>query len=161
MAQSSAADLASKTSVSEKREKLVETLSQMLEQLGLQDTNTADLIKRLEKVDLAAGDAKDIMVAVGGYLKESAGMAAEQVEALVEQGQTVLASVLPSLGIVPNASSEDTTQTNGDVEANGETTEKKTVVIEDVKAFKASMPLSAGVRPVKDLSEFEELGAKL
>lgn len=161
MAQSSAADLASKTSVSEKREKLVETLSQMLEQLGLEDTNASDLTKRLEKVDLGAGDAKDIMVAVGGYLKESAGMAADQVEALVEQGQTVLASVLPSLGIVPEAASEETAQPNGEVESNGESTEKNTIVIEDVKAFKASMPLSAGVRPVKDLSEFEELGAKL
>jgi insulysin len=161
MAQSSAADLAAKTSSSEKREKLVETLSQMLEQLGLEDTNTIDLTKRLESVDLAAGDAKDIMAAVGGYLKESAGMAAEQVDALVEQGQTVLASVLPSLGIVPKAASEEATMPNGEVEANGETAVKKTVVIEDVKAFKASMPLSAGVRPVKDLSEFEELGAKL
>ena len=139
----------------------METLSQMLEQLGLEDTNTADLTKRLEKVDVAAGNAKDIMVAVGGYLKESAGMAAEQVEALIEQGQTVLASVLPSLGIVPIVASEETAQPNGEVEVNGESTTKKTVVIEDVKAFKASMPLSAGVRPVKDLSEFEELGAKL
>jgi insulysin len=39
--------------------------------------------------------------------------------------------------------------------------DSKTVVIEDVKAFKASMPLTAGVRPIKDLSEFEELEAKL
>ena len=138
-------------------------ISQMLGQLGLEDTNTADLNKRIEKVDLAAGDAKDIMTAVGSYLKESAGMAAEQVEAVVEQGQTVLASVLPTLGIVPkdaNSVSEEAAHPNGEVEANGEK-KSKTVVIEDVKAFKASMPLSAGVRAVKDLSEFEELGAKL
>ena len=163
IAQSSAADLAAKTSSAEKRQKLVEKISEMLEQIGLEDTNTADLTKRIEKVDLTAGGAKDIMVAVGGYLKDSAGLAAEQVEAVVEQGQIALASVLPSLGIVPkdsNAATEESAQPNGEPEANGEV-QSKTVVIEDVKAFKASMPLSAGVRPVKDLSEFEELEAKL
>ena len=96
IAQSSVADLAAKTSSTEKREKLVETVSQMLEQLGLEDTNTQDLKKRMEKVDLAAGNAKDIMGAVRSYLKETAGMAAEQIEAVVEQGQAALASVLPS-----------------------------------------------------------------
>lgn len=35
------------------------------------------------------------------------------------------------------------------------------VVIEDIRAFKASIPLSEGARPVKDLSEFEELEPKL
>ena len=135
----------------------------MLEQSGLEDTNTQDLNKRMEKVDLAAGNAKDIMGAVGSYLTETAGMAAEQVEAVVEQGQIALASVLPSLGIVPqgaNGIAEEAAQPNGEVEVNGEA-KSKTVVIEDVKAFKASMPLSAGVRPVKDLSEFEETGSKL
>jgi insulysin len=33
--------------------------------------------------------------------------------------------------------------------------------IEDVRSFKASMPLSEAMRPVKDLAEFEDLGAKL
>ena len=38
---------------------------------------------------------------------------------------------------------------------------QKAVVIEDVREFKARMPLSEGARPVKDLSEFEELEPKL
>ena len=38
---------------------------------------------------------------------------------------------------------------------------KEAEVIEDVRAFKARMPLSEGARPVKDLSEFEELEPKL
>jgi insulysin len=33
--------------------------------------------------------------------------------------------------------------------------------IEDVRSFKASMPLSEAMRPVKDLAEFEDKGAKL
>lgn len=147
----------------EKREKLVDTVSQLLEQLGLEDTNAQDLNKRMEKVDLAAGNAKDIMTAVGSYLKETAGMAAEQVEAVVEQGQEVIASVLPSIGILPSGAdgvAEEAAQPNGEVEVNGEA-KSKSVLIEDVKAFKASMPLSAGVRAVKDLSEFAETGSKL
>ena len=75
--------------------------------------------------------------------------------------------MLPSLGIISkDASSKEAgeAQVNGDAQAqNGDAAEKKskTIVIEDVKAFKAGMPLSAGAQPVKDLSEFEELGAKL
>lgn len=159
IAQANAADIAAKTSSSEKREKLVDTITQMLEQLGLEDTNVADLKQRMEKVDIASGDTKAIMNAAGGYLKETAGMAAEQVDQVLEQGQAVLASVLPSLGIVSQKDAETDGQ-NGEVVTNGEAS-SKTVVIEDVKAFKASMPLSAGARPIKDLSEFEELGAKL
>lgn len=33
--------------------------------------------------------------------------------------------------------------------------------IEDVRSFKARMPLSEAMRPVKDLAEFEDLGSKL
>lgn len=33
--------------------------------------------------------------------------------------------------------------------------------IEDVRSFKARMPLSEAMRPVKDLAEFEDHGAKL
>lgn len=35
------------------------------------------------------------------------------------------------------------------------------IKIEDVRSFKASMPLSEAMRPVKDLAEFEDLGSKL
>lgn len=36
-----------------------------------------------------------------------------------------------------------------------------TIVIEDVRDFKASLAVTTGARAVKDLSEFEELDAKL
>jgi len=38
---------------------------------------------------------------------------------------------------------------------------KEAEVIEDVRDFKARMPLSEGARPAKDLSEFEDLEPKL
>ena len=56
------------------------------------------------------------------------------------------------------------TETNGHAHVNGSAEGKKTkkpVLIEDVPAFKASMSLSAIARPVKDISEFEELEPKL
>lgn len=40
-------------------------------------------------------------------------------------------------------------------------TTQEAVVIEDVRDFKARLNVSAGARPVKDLSEFEDLDAKL
>ena len=156
IAQSSAEDIAAKTSSSEKREKLVSTLVQMLEQLGLKDVDAKDLTKRMEKVDVASGDTGGIVSAVGAYLKESAGMVAEQVEQVVEQGKVALDQILPSLGIVTQVANGEADE----VVTNGES-HSKTIVIEDVQAFKASMPLSAGTRPVKDLGEFEELEAKL
>ena len=41
IAQASAADIAASTSTSEKQDKLVDTIVQMLEQLGLEDANAA------------------------------------------------------------------------------------------------------------------------
>ena len=162
IARASAADLAAKTSSAEKRDRLVETISQMLEQLGLEDMNAADLNKRMEKVDLASADTVGIMEAVGSYLRETAGMAVEQIEKVVEQGQAALVEVLPSLGIVSQSEAADEgAKMNGEAVTNGDGHESKTLLIEDAKAFKASMPLSAGTRPVRDLSEFEEIGAKL
>ncbi len=37
----------------------------------------------------------------------------------------------------------------------------KPYVIDNVREFKSSLPISAGARPVKDLSEYEELDSKL
>lgn len=167
IAQSSAADLANKTSDAEKRDKLVEMMGQMLGQMGLSGAaaSSADLSKRMQKVDLSRADVEGIVNAVGGYMKEGLGVAAEQVEQVLEQGKVALAQVLPSLGIVAQQNGEE--KVNGEAAAptangNDVTDGGKTAhIIEDVKAFKASMPLSAGPRAVKDLREFEELGSKL
>ncbi|KAK5120857.1 hypothetical protein LTR85_005924 [Meristemomyces frigidus] len=159
VAQASAEDIAAKTDPAEQKEKLAGMLSQVLGQLGVEADN-ATLVKKLEKVDVAGGDTAGILNAVGGYLKETAGVAAEQIEQIMQQGQAVLAQVLPSLGI---STKPAVPETNGEIAVTGDAPEKasKTVLIEDVPAFKASMPLSAGARPVKDISEFEELEPKL
>lgn len=154
VAQASADDIAAKTDPAEQKTKLVAMLSQVLTQLGVEPDNVA-LTTRLEKVDVSGGDSDGILAAVGGYLKETAGMAAEQIEQVLAQGKVVLAQALPSIGIKPKGTEPV------EVAATEEKGDSKTIIIDDVKAFKASMPLSAGARPVKDLSEFEELEPKL
>ena len=161
IAQASAADIAANTSDSEKVDKLVDTIAQMLEQLGLEDVSSTELKKRLEKVDISSGDLGGIVSATGSYMKEGLGMVAEQVDTVLEHGKVALGHVLPSLGIVSQANGE-TLQTNGEVAVDGEGgSQSKTVVIEDVKAFKASMQLSGGPRPWKEVREFEEVGPRL
>lgn len=162
IAQASAADIAANTSTSEKQEKLVEVISQMLEQLGLENVSSAEISKRLEKVDIASGDVGGIVAATGSYMKEGLGMAEREVEQVLEHGKIALGHVLPSIGIVSepesNGANGSVTGSNAKDTSNGE---KSTTIIEDVKAFKASMPLSAGPKAVKDLSFYEELGPRL
>lgn len=155
--------MAANTSDAEKKTKLLETVTQILQQLGL-EVDAEALEKQFESVNIAGADIDGIMGAVGRYLTDIAGVEAEEAKEVVEQGKAVIGGVLPSLGIV---APDDKPVTNGDVgagQANGVSEDDKksqTIVIEDVKAWKASMPLSAGARPVCDLSEFEEVGPKL
>ena len=133
-------------------------MSQALTQLGGTAVDETALSSRLAKLDLNAGtDVQGILSAVTGYLRESAGMAEEQIKSLAEQGEGLLKQILPSMNITAAPEKEDAT--NGEV-ANGDK-EKKTVLIEDVRAWKASLPASQGPKRVKELSEFEELEAKL
>jgi insulysin len=71
---------------------------------------------------------------------------------LVAQGSSTDASV------AKDAASAPASALNEEFAATGKSTP---VRITDVKAFKASLALSAGLQPVKDITEFEDLGAKL
>ncbi|KAK6420974.1 metalloprotease, partial [Oleoguttula sp. CCFEE 5521] len=166
VAQASSPAAAVATSAStpdEKREKLTSTLSQLLTQLGVSVDEKA-LAKQFESLKLDDGNAvPEIVKSVTHYLRDGAKMAEEQISAITTQGQAALSQILPSLGI--NA----TAGTNGDAKtqqiiADGEGKEgekSKTVIIEDVRAWKASLPVSQGATAVRELSEFEELGSKL
>lgn len=86
-------------------------------------------------------------------------MAEEHITAIAEQGRAALESILPQL-VIATAGAE----THGQqVALNGADAQKKraTVVIDDVRAWKASLPISQGAVPVRDLGEFEGLEAKL
>ncbi|TKA83576.1 hypothetical protein B0A55_00413 [Friedmanniomyces simplex] len=154
VAQASAEDVAKKTDPGEQRTKLAEILAGVLGQLNLQ-ADVAQLSERLEKVDIAGGDTDGIVSAVGAYLKDDPANKPEQVQGAMEQAPAVLAQILPQLGIKAK---------KGDGEVEGEAApekKNKTVFIEDVKEWKASLPLSAGPKAVRELSDFEELESKL
>ena len=157
IAQASAEDIAAKIDPKEQLEKLTASVTDVLDQLGLEIDQTA-LSSQLEKLDLGTSDAKSITSTVGTYLKNTAGVAVEQVEKLLQPAEQALASFLPSLGIKPQADNTEAVDEVGD-DVVGE--KNKPVLIKDVKAFKASLPLSAGPRPVKDPTEFEDLESKL
>ena len=129
----------------------------------------------MSKLDLSAGapDSKSVMAAVTSYLRDSAGVAEEQIKALAEQGEGLLQQILPSLNLSSSAPAKED-GSNGNAEANEylsnadekvngdeQKEKKKPILIEDVRAWKASLPASQGPRMVKDLSEFEDFEAKL
>jgi insulysin len=125
----------------------------------------------LSKLDLSADtDSKSVLATVTSCLRDSAGVAEEQIKALAEQGEGLLQQILPSLNLSSSTTSAKEAETNGhvangDVKVNGngekEKEKKKPVLIEDVRAWKASLPASQGPRMVKNLSEFEDFEAKL
>jgi insulysin len=138
-----------------------------LTQLG-STVDEAALSQSLSKLDL-----KGVLAAVTSYLRDSAGVAEEQIKAVAEQGEGLLGQILPSLNL---SSTPAKAESNGDVEANEylsnaeekvngndekKDEKKKPVLIEDVRAWKASLPASQGPKAVKDLSEFEDFEAKL
>jgi insulysin len=147
-----------------------------LTQLGNTNVDETALSQSLSKLDLTAGapDSKSVLAAVTSYLRDSAGVAEEQIKALAEQGEGLLQQILPSLNLSSSGTPAKEEGSNGNAEANEylsnadekingdeQKEKKKPILIEDVRAWKASLPASQGPRMVKDLSEFEDFEAKL
>lgn len=157
---------AASSSPAETLKNLSSTLTQALSQLGASTVNEEALSAKLANLDLSSGnaDAKQILNTLTSYLRDSAGVAEEQIKIIAEQGEGLLKGLLPKLGI-RSAAGEQVPLVNGDSEKQGAEVdgakEKKTVIIEDVRAWKASLPASKGPVCVKDVAEFEERGAKL
>lgn len=117
------------------------------------------LSSRLSKLDLSAGaDSQGILGAVTSYLSESASVAEEQAKSWAEQGEGLLKQILPSLNLTSAAAPE---KEGAEKEVTADDKENKTILIKDVRAWKASLPASQGPRMVKDLTEFEDFEAKL
>lgn len=166
IAQASPEDIAAKMNPSEQREKLAEEIDTVLQQMlqGAPPMDRAGLVAEFEKVDISTGDIPTILNALGAYLAAN-GMPEEVLETVHAQGVQFLPQLLPAAGIVAPVPEVTTTNgVNGHAETNGAANglkQNKLVKVEDVRAFKASLPLTAGPRPVADLSEFEELEPKL
>lgn len=151
VAQSSPKALAGNISADEQKERLVGMLGKYLTSVGV-DTDAEELSKRFKTVDVTGGDQAAIIVAISSYLKEDAGLPQHSVDAVMEQGQQLLGTVLPSLGIEVKVEEADLPLAPK---------VKETTIIEDVFDYKSKLCLSEGPRPVKDLKEYEEVEAKL
>jgi insulysin len=88
-------------------------------------------------------------------------MAEEHVKSLAEQGEGLLKQILPSLNLTSAAPATSEKEEGVEKEVVADGKEEKTVLIKDVRAWKASLPASQGPRMVKDVTEFEDFEAKL
>ena len=163
IAQASSEEIAANTSESEQRENLSKAISSMLAQLQL-PAEPDKLAEYFDRIDLAAPDhVESIVTSVSNYLEKVAGMAAEEAKVIVAQAQAFLPALLPTLGIkAPEPQSNG--DANGHANGNGhaeKVKKKESILIKDIKAFRASMALTSAAIPVADISEFEELEPKL
>ena len=152
IAKSSPKAVSEDISPAEQREKVISLLSKYLTSSGL-NADPSVLLKRFEAVDLPNGDIPAMLAAVAGYLENDLKAPSDIIEQILEQGQQLLGTVLPSLGIeVKTTDTEDLPKAPR---------MKDTTLVEDVYGYKASLPVSEGPRPVCDLAEFEETESKL
>ena len=154
VAQSSPKTLAGNISPTEQKEKLTTMLSKYLTSVGI-STDAEKLSKRFEAIDVAGGDHAAIISAISSYLQEDEHVPPENVTAIVEQGQQLLGTVLPGLGILVRVDNEAEDLPPAPPKM------KETEFIEDVFDFKSRLGVSAGPRAVRDLKEHEEAEAKL
>lgn len=156
IAQSSPKTVAGNMTPSEQTEKAIDAIGKCLTMMGI-DTDMEKLTSQFDKVDVAGGDQAGILDALTTYMRDEAGVPEEDVSEVIEQGQQLLGTILPSLGI-------EVKQT-----VDGEQAEefpdapevKRTTMIENVRDYKSGMKLTPGRQPVTDLSEFEDTEPKL
>lgn len=139
---------------SEQTEKVMSLLTKYLTSLGVA-VDEEKLAKRFEHIDIVGGDQAAMISAIGKYLTEDAKAPAEQSQLVLQQGQQLMGTILPSLGI------EVQPVVDGEQDLPEAPPVKKTTFIENVHEYKASLEVSAGPRPVTNLSEYEESEPKL
>ncbi|KAH7135013.1 Metalloenzyme, LuxS/M16 peptidase-like protein [Dendryphion nanum] len=116
----------------------------------------ADLEKLKTNItSIAAPTATELSETISAYIRSELSLPQAQLEKVVDEVEAALgvAEVDPKLEDIQILD-------NGEVQ-NVTTDSKVPVLITDVHAFKASLQLSTGIRPVKDLGEFVEGNAKL
>lgn len=176
---------ASEISISSPTTRLAKTLAEILGRIGVEGVDAGKLGGKFEQAKVRVeGEGEGVLEAVEGYLRELGSLGEEDLEAVLEQGRSVLPQLLSNLsdasasedGSGGNKNSSQEVLSNGIGSANGsadaasvksaksgqsENKSKKAVVIEDLREWKARMPLSLAAAPLRDLSEFEEMGSKL
>ena len=157
IAQTSPKGVAGHISPTEQKEKVLSMLGKYLTAMGI-EADQEKLVKRLDGVDVAGGDQAGIIDAIARYLDEDAEVAEEEANEVLLQGQQVLGTVLPGLGIEVKQAVDGV---NGVEDLPEAPPVKKTTLIENVRDFKAGLQLTAGRKPVTDLSNFLDTESKL
>lgn len=157
IAQLSAKAIGDTMDSAEQKEKVITLLGKYLNSLGL-EVDDDKLAKRFADVDVVGGDQAGIVRAMETYLSDDIQVKDDRAKDVIEQGQQLLGTVLPSLGIeVRPATKEE----GMDLKGEDVPVTKATTFIDNVHEYKAGLQVSAGARPVKDLSEFEDIEPKL
>ena len=153
VAQSTPQDVAPNVPPEAKQQAFLTTVEQYLGMAGV-NIDVEKLSARFQKVNLMEGDQNKILQTLVDHLTEDANAPPEHIAAIQTQGPELLGTILPSLGIESkHIEDEESLPPAPSV--------GKASYIENVHDFKASLTLTAGARPVTDLTEFEELEPKL
>ena len=136
----------------QQKEQLVELLGQYVSSTGL-NLDQAKVKEEFEKVDISNGNEEAIMSAIKSSI--GASLKRDKLEEILEETRKNLGTLLVALKI--KAPVEEKEANGTDVAKNIPTP----IIIDNVDAWKASMTVSEGPRPVNDLSQFEELEPKL
>ena len=157
IAQASPKSVAGTMTPAEQSEKVMASIEKYLTAMGI-SAESEKLKARFNKVDVAGGDQLGITTAMAAYLKEDVQLLDDQASEILGQGQQLLSTVLPALGIEikPEIDGEE-----GAAEVPPAPPVKMTSYIENVREYKSALEVSAGPRPVVDLSEYEEMEPKL
>lgn len=124
-------------------------ISELVKTLDLDSDASVQAATDLQaKLSAAGQDEGKEIEALKDYLLHSLKVAENKIETAVEAWKKLHAESGDVEGVVKDASPPS---------SNGTTP----IIIDDVRNFKAGLTVSAGARPVKDLSEYEELDAKL
>ena len=154
VAQSSPKEAAGNVTPQEQKEKVINAIGKYLTMMGV-DVDIENLSARLNNVNISGGDQQGIVEAISDYLAEDIQAPPDQSESVLRQGEELLSTILPSLGIeVQYMAEEDERLPEAPIV-------KLTTLIENVHNFKASLGLTAGARPVDDIAQYEELEPKL
>ncbi|KAF1813871.1 LuxS/MPP-like metallohydrolase [Eremomyces bilateralis CBS 781.70] len=143
------------SSPADKTTALLALLAQLFQAANV-PSDASKLAERFQDIDVASGDHATILGAVRAYLVKDAGMDETAAAGILEQGKDVLGKVLVDVGAAGEKAQAPEADEEALVLANGEPT-----LIEDIRLFKAGLPMSAAAVPVQDLSFFEELEPKL
>ena len=157
IAQTSPKGVAGNMTPTEQKQKVLSMLGKYLTAMGI-EADQEKLTKRLDGVDVVDGDQAGIIDAVARYLNEDAEIAEEEAKEVLLQGQQLLGTVLPGMGIELKQAVDGV---NGVEDLPEAPPVKTTTLIENVRDFKAGLQLTVGRKPVTDLSNFLDTESKL